>query len=57
MDRFGGLVKAIPAESATRVKGLNLFTTTHVRASLDNQPATKAFLEQEFGVKFSELAR
>lgn len=34
-----------------------VFTTTHVRASLDNQPVTRAYLEEAFGVSFNELAR
>ena len=33
----------------------DLFTTTHVRASLDAQPKTIAFLEREFGVNIREL--
>lgn len=32
-----------------------LYTTTHVRASLDGQPHTIAFLEREFSVKVREL--
>ena len=32
-----------------------LYTTTHVRASLDGQPRTIAFLEREFGVNVHEL--
>jgi uncharacterized protein len=33
-----------------------LYTTTHVRASLDGQPKTVAFLEKAFGVNVCELA-
>jgi len=33
-----------------------IYTTTHVRASLDGQPKTVAFLEKEFGVNVRELA-
>jgi hypothetical protein len=33
-----------------------LYTTTHVRASLEGQPKTMSFLEQEFNIKFRELA-
>ena len=29
---------------------VGIYTTTHVRASLDSQPTTIAFLEKEFGV-------
>lgn len=32
-----------------------LFTTTHVRASLERQPATMEFLEDEFGINLKEL--
>lgn len=32
-----------------------IYTTTHVRASLDGQPKTIAFLEREFGVNVREL--
>jgi hypothetical protein len=32
-----------------------IYTTTHVRASLDGQPQTVAFLEREFGVNVREL--
>jgi hypothetical protein len=33
-----------------------LYTTQHVRASLDNQPDTIAFLEERFGVSLHDLA-
>lgn len=33
-----------------------IYTTTHVRASLDGQPETRKFLEAEFNINFSELA-
>ncbi len=33
-----------------------LYTTTHVRASLEGQLETMTFLEQEFNIKFRELA-
>jgi hypothetical protein len=32
-----------------------IYTTTHVRASLDGQPRTVDFLSSEFGVDFKEL--
>lgn len=32
-----------------------IYTTTHVRASLDGQPATIDFLEHEFGINIREL--
>lgn len=31
------------------------YTTTHVRASLDGQPDTVAFLEETFGVSLREM--
>ncbi|HTL97412.1 MAG TPA: hypothetical protein VL181_01285, partial [Holophagaceae bacterium] len=34
-----------------------LFTTQHVRASLDNQPTTVTFLNKEFGVDLKALAK
>lgn len=34
---------------------VGIYTTTHVRASLDGQPKTIAFLEREFGVNVREL--
>ena len=34
-----------------------IYTTTHIRASLDGQPATIAFLEEAFGVNVREYMR
>jgi hypothetical protein len=48
-------IKTVPVEQAKWKSGL--YTTALVRASLDNQPNTKAYLEEEFGVKFAELAQ
>ena len=42
-------------ESARNRKTPKLYTTTHVRASLDGQPETVKFIETEFGVSISEL--
>lgn len=36
-------------------KKSKIFTTTHIRASLDNQQDTVAFLESEFGFKLEEF--
>ncbi|MGH7250148.1 MAG: LEM-3-like GIY-YIG domain-containing protein, partial [Minisyncoccia bacterium] len=36
---------------------VGLYTTTNVRASLDSQPKTIAFLEREFGVKLQKLVQ
>jgi hypothetical protein len=50
-------ISAVDAENAKWKAKSNLYTTTHVRASLDGQPETKAFLEDQFGVSFSDLAK
>ena len=50
-------IVAVDAEGAKWKKNSNLYTTTHVRASLDGQPNTKAFLEAQFGVSFGDLAK
>jgi hypothetical protein len=47
--------KAVPRAEAKWKRGHGLFTTTHVRASLDNQPTTIAFLDREFGVDVRSL--
>jgi hypothetical protein len=49
--------KTCTRQEAKRRKSPKLFTTTHVRASLDRQPSTVAFLEDAFGVNLRELAR
>lgn len=36
-------------------RSAGIYTTTHVRASLDGQPTTIEFLEQEFGIKLREI--
>lgn len=38
-------------------RNANLYTTTHVRASLDGQPRTVAFVEGAFGIKLSDLVQ
>lgn len=48
-------IKSVSENEAKRRPGL--FTTTHVRASLDNQPETRSYLEKAFNVNFSKLAR
>lgn len=50
-------IKAVSADEAKLRRKSGIYTTTHIRASLDNQPETKAFLEKEFGVSFSSLTR
>lgn len=44
------------ADAKRRVKP-KLYTTTHVRASLEGQPGTVSFLEEAFGLDLKELAR
>lgn len=51
-------VKWVAAVERTEAKWkakAGLYTTTHVRASLDGQPETIAFLESEFGVNIRAL--
>lgn len=50
-------IKSVPEEEAKLKRKVGLYTTTHVRASLDNQPETRSYLEEAFDVSFSELAR
>ena len=50
-------IKSVDADGAKWKSKSNIYTTTHVRASLDGQPETKKFLETEFGVNFAELTR
>jgi len=55
---YVALVKWVVAVERDRAKWKSkagIYTTTHVRASLDGQPKTIAFLEKEFGVNVREL--
>ena len=45
----------VPASEAKMKRKAGIYTTTHVRASLDGQPKTVDFLSSEFGVDFKEL--
>lgn len=47
---------AVDRSQAKWASKAGLFTTPLVRASLDAQPKTIAFLEREFGIKMSEVA-
>ncbi len=49
-------VKIVERGEAKRRQKPKLYTTTHVRASLDGQPDTVAFLETAFGVNLREMA-
>jgi len=48
-------VAAVPRWEAKWQSNSGLFTTPLVRASLDRQPATIAFIEKAFGVRLQEL--
>ena len=48
-------IKTVPREKAKWRTTPKLYTTTHVRASLDGQPNTIAFLENEFSVRLREM--
>ena len=43
-------IRSVPREDAKWKSGSALYTTTHVRASLDGQQETVRFIEQEFGI-------
>ena len=46
---------AVDRENAKFKRKSGLYTTTHVRASLDGQPETIDFLEEQFGLSLREL--
>jgi hypothetical protein len=48
-------IKAVPKNQAKWRSSPKLYTTTHVRVSLEGQPDTVAFLEVEFGVNIRDL--
>lgn len=48
-------LKAVPRGEAKWRSMPKLYTTTHIRASLDGQASTVAFLEEAFGVTVREL--
>ncbi len=47
-------LKAVDRSEAKMKRKSNIYTTTHVRASLDGQPQTIAFLEEAFGIDIRE---
>ena len=47
-------IKAVDRENAKWESKKELYTTTHIRASLDGQPKTIEFLEKEFDITLSE---
>jgi hypothetical protein len=50
-------VKAVQRNQAKWRSTPKLYTTTHVRASLDGQPETLSFLEAQFGINIRELIK
>jgi len=48
-------LKTVPRKEAKWRSTPKLYTTTHVRASLDGQPETVMFLEEQFGILTREL--
>ncbi len=48
-------IKSVPRTQAKMKVKSGIYTTTHVRASLDGQPDTVAFLKKEFNVDFSAI--
>ena len=48
-------IKCVPRNKAWWRKSPKLYTTTHIRASLDNQQATIKFIEDHFKVKIKNL--
>ena len=50
-------IKCVARDAAKFRKTPKLYTTTHVRASLEGQPSTMKFIEDEFDLKLAELIR
>lgn len=48
-------IRKVTREEAKWESKSNLYTTTHVRASLNNQLLTLKFLERQFRIRFSDL--
>jgi hypothetical protein len=48
-------MKAVPREEAKWRSRPRLYTTTHVRASLDGQPGTVKFIEDGFGFSIKDM--
>jgi hypothetical protein len=49
-------LKTVPRDQAKFCKSPKLFTTTHVRASLDSQAETIKFLEEQFQIEIRKIA-
>ncbi len=50
-------IASVDRRDAKWMSKSGLYTTTHVRASLDDQPKTVSFLNTAFGVQLQELAK
>ena len=50
-------IEHVARDQAKFRKTPKLYTTTHVRASLEGQPSTIKFIEDEFKLKLAELIR
>ena len=48
-------IKSLPREQAQMKRRSGIYTTTHVRASLDGQPMTVAFLSKAFDIDFKDI--
>jgi hypothetical protein len=48
-------IRQVPANEAKMKRKAGIYTTTHVRASLDGQPITVEFLSQAFSVNFKDI--
>lgn len=48
-------IRTFPREKAKWKAKSGLYTTTHIRASLDKQPSTIEFIDQEFGIDIRSL--
>ena len=48
-------IRHVPADEAKMKRRAGIYTTTHVRASLDAQPITVDFLSREFQIDFKEI--
>ena len=47
--------KTVPRDQAKWRSSPKLFTSTHVRASLDGQPETVSFIEEQFGLEIRKI--
>ena len=50
-------IRKFPRQEAKWKPNAGLYTTTHVRASLDNQPRTIQYIKEQFGVNLPELVK